>query len=72
MKKGFIRTLQAIGLLGAAALFAVVDAAEPPLRFFLGSQNLPWVRAAYAERLATWEQWAPVSDAAQGTASKPH
>jgi NADP-dependent 3-hydroxy acid dehydrogenase YdfG len=55
-----------------AALFAVVDAAEPPLRFFLGSQNLPWVRAAYAERLATWEQWAPVSDAAQGTASKPH
>jgi NADP-dependent 3-hydroxy acid dehydrogenase YdfG len=47
-----------------AALFAVVDAAEPPLRFFLGSQNLPWVRAAYAERLATWEQWAPVSDAA--------
>ena len=55
-----------------AALFAVVDAAEPPLRFFLGSQNLPWVRAAYAERLATWEQWAPVSDAAQGTASKSH
>jgi NADP-dependent 3-hydroxy acid dehydrogenase YdfG len=55
-----------------AALFAVVDAAEPPLRFFLGSQNLPWVRATYAERLATWEQWAPVSDAAQGTASKQH
>jgi NAD(P)-dependent dehydrogenase (short-subunit alcohol dehydrogenase family) len=55
-----------------AALFAVVDAAEPPLRFFLGSQNLPWVRAAYAERLATWEQWAPVSDAAQGTSSKSH
>ena len=55
-----------------AALFAVVDAAEPPLRFFLGSQNLPWVRAAYAERLATWEQWAPVSDAAQGTAGTSH
>jgi NADP-dependent 3-hydroxy acid dehydrogenase YdfG len=55
-----------------AALFAVVDAAEPPLRFFLGSQNLPWVRAAYAERLATWEQWAPVSDAAQGTSGKSH
>ena len=49
-----------------AALFAIVDAPEPPLRFFLGSQNLPWVRATYAERLATWEQWAPVSDAAQG------
>jgi len=50
-----------------AALFAVVDAPEPPLRLFLGSQNLPWVRATYAERLATWEQWAPVADAAQGT-----
>ncbi|OGX87946.1 SDR family NAD(P)-dependent oxidoreductase [Hymenobacter coccineus] len=49
-----------------AALFAAVDAAEPPLRLFLGSQNLPWVRATYAERLATWEAWAPVSDAAQG------
>jgi NADP-dependent 3-hydroxy acid dehydrogenase YdfG len=55
-----------------AALFAVVDAAEPPLRFFLGSQNLPWVRAAYAERLVTWEQWAPVSDAAQGLARQSH
>jgi NADP-dependent 3-hydroxy acid dehydrogenase YdfG len=54
------------------ALFAVVDAAEPPLRIFLGSQNLPWVRAAYAERLATWEQWAPVSEAAQGTSGKAH
>jgi NADP-dependent 3-hydroxy acid dehydrogenase YdfG len=55
-----------------AALFAIVDAAEPPLRLFLGSQNLPWVRAAYAERLALWEQWAPVSEAAQGTASPAH
>lgn len=55
-----------------AALFALVDAAEPPLRLFLGSQNLPWVRATYAERLALWEQWAPVSEAAQGTASPSH
>jgi NAD(P)-dependent dehydrogenase (short-subunit alcohol dehydrogenase family) len=54
-----------------AALFAVVDAAEPPLRLFLGSQNLPWVRATYAERLATWEAWAPVSEAAQGPVSQP-
>ena len=55
-----------------AALFAIVDAAEPPLRLFLGSQNLPWVRATYAERLALWEQWAPVSEAAQGSASPSH
>jgi hypothetical protein len=50
-----------------AAIFAVVDAAQPPLRLFLGSHNLPAVRTAYAERLATWEAWAPVSTAAQST-----
>ncbi|AUD06605.1 SDR family NAD(P)-dependent oxidoreductase [Spirosoma pollinicola] len=48
------------------ALFQVVDAPTPPLRFFLGSHNLPSVRAAYTERLATWEAWADVSNSAQG------
>lgn len=48
------------------ALFQVVDAENPPLRFNLGSQNLSWVRAAYAERLATWEAWQTVSESAQG------
>jgi NAD(P)-dependent dehydrogenase (short-subunit alcohol dehydrogenase family) len=48
------------------AIFKIVDAENPPLRFFLGSQNLPWVRAAYAERLATWEAWESVSNSAQG------
>ncbi|MCC8423488.1 SDR family NAD(P)-dependent oxidoreductase [Mucilaginibacter sp. UR6-11] len=48
------------------ALFQIVDTENPPLRFFLGSHNLPWVRTAYAERLATWEAWEPVSNAAQG------
>jgi len=48
------------------ALFQVADSQNPPLRFFLGSQNLPWVKTAYAERLAEWEAWAPVSNAAQG------
>ncbi|GGG35810.1 SDR family NAD(P)-dependent oxidoreductase [Hymenobacter glacieicola] len=51
-----------------AALFAVVDAAQPPLRLFLGRHNLPGVRAAYAERLATWEAWEDVANAAQGGA----
>lgn len=50
------------------ALFKVVDAENPPLRFFLGSHNLPWVRKDYAERLATWEAWESVSNAAQGSA----
>lgn len=51
-----------------AALFSVVDTDNPPLRFFLGSHNLPWVRTAYAERLATWEAWQEVSSSAQGQA----
>ncbi|WP_183576075.1 SDR family NAD(P)-dependent oxidoreductase [Mucilaginibacter sp. X5P1] len=48
------------------AIFKIVDAENPPLRFNLGSHNLPWVRAAYAERLATWEEWNAVATAAQG------
>jgi NADP-dependent 3-hydroxy acid dehydrogenase YdfG len=48
------------------ALFQIVDAENPPLRFFLGSHNLPWVRKAYQERLVTWEAWEPVSVSAQG------
>lgn len=47
------------------AIFRIVDAVEPPLRFFLGDNNLPWVRGVYADRLATWEAWDEVSRAAQ-------
>lgn len=49
-----------------AAIFAVVDAEQPPLRLFLGNQTLPAVRKAYKERLATWQAWEEVSNAAQG------
>ncbi|PZR38048.1 MAG: short-chain dehydrogenase/reductase [Azospira oryzae] len=49
-----------------SAIFQVVDAENPPLRFFLGSHCLPWVRTAYAERLALWEEWENVSNSAQG------
>ncbi len=48
------------------AIFSIVDTDQPPLRFILGSQNLEWLRGAYAERLATWEAWSAVSNAAQG------
>lgn len=47
------------------ALFQIIDLEYPPLRFHLGSQNLPWVRAAYEERLALWEKWDDVSRSAQ-------
>ncbi|PQV64122.1 Short-chain dehydrogenase [Abditibacterium utsteinense] len=50
----------------AAAMLQIVDAPEPPLRFILGNQNLPQARAAYADRIATWEAWESVSNAAQG------
>ena len=49
------------------AMFKLVDAEKPPLRLFLGSHNLPQVRAAYAERLAGWEAWQSVAESAQGT-----
>ena len=52
------------------ALFKMVDAEEPPLRFFLGNTGLPMARATYAKRLATWEAWEAVSNAAQGNATK--
>jgi NADP-dependent 3-hydroxy acid dehydrogenase YdfG len=49
------------------AMFRLVDAENAPLRLFLGSHNLPQVRAAYADRLATWEAWESVAASAQGT-----
>ena len=48
------------------AMFKLVDAENPPLRLFLGSHNLPGIRKAYADRLATWEAWESVANAAQG------
>lgn len=48
------------------AIFKIVDTENPPLRLSLGSHNLPWVRVAYAERIASWEEWEAVSNAAQG------
>lgn len=50
----------------ADAILKIVDAADPPLRFFVGTEGLPLVRAAFAARLATWEAWEELSTAAQG------
>ncbi|MGT2457855.1 hypothetical protein ACU4GI_33700 [Cupriavidus basilensis] len=54
----------------AQAVLQVVDAAHPPLRFFLGTEGMPAARAAYAARLAEWERWEPVSNAAQGASTR--
>jgi NAD(P)-dependent dehydrogenase (short-subunit alcohol dehydrogenase family) len=50
----------------AAAVLRVVDADEPPLRVFFGSAPLGIAEADYEQRLATWREWQPVSELAQG------
>lgn len=54
----------------AEAILTIVDAGETPLRFIVGNGGLPMARAAYAARLATWETWEAVSNAAQGEPTK--
>lgn len=53
----------------APAILKLVDAENPPLRLILGNWLLPMVKQHYAQRLETWDQWADVSNAAQGA---PH
>ena len=53
------------------AVLKIVDAENPPLRFFVGTEGLPIARSAYANRLSTWEAWEAVSNAARGEAKKP-
>ena len=50
----------------AAAVLAVVDADEPPLRVFFGSAPLGIAKADYESRLAGWETWQHVAELAQG------
>ena len=49
-----------------AAMLALVDAPEPPLRTFFGDVGLPMIRQEYANRLALWEKWDHLADLAQG------
>ncbi|MDI5962381.1 SDR family oxidoreductase [Streptomyces sp. SL13] len=50
----------------AEAVLRIVDADEPPLRCFLGTAPLGIAKADYEQRLATWEKWQPIAEAAQG------
>ncbi|MFF7209208.1 SDR family NAD(P)-dependent oxidoreductase [Streptomyces sp. NPDC008238] len=50
----------------AAALLALVDAPEPPLRALFGTGGLEALRTEYAGRLAGLEQWDHVARLAQG------
>jgi NAD(P)-dependent dehydrogenase (short-subunit alcohol dehydrogenase family) len=48
------------------AIFAVVDAEEPPLRIFLGRTPQALAKQTYADRIAEWDAWEAVSVAAFG------
>jgi NAD(P)-dependent dehydrogenase (short-subunit alcohol dehydrogenase family) len=49
-----------------AAILEIVDAEPPPLRAFLGAGPLAMAKAEYARRIAGWETWQPLAEAAQG------
>lgn len=52
------------------AVLKLVNTNDPPLRLGLGNTILPRAREAYAARLATWEAWEGVSNAAMGEPRK--
>jgi NAD(P)-dependent dehydrogenase (short-subunit alcohol dehydrogenase family) len=47
-------------------ILEIVDADEPPLRVFFGKSPIQIAKADYARRIATWEEWQPLSERAQG------
>ncbi|WP_327425970.1 MULTISPECIES: SDR family oxidoreductase [unclassified Streptomyces] len=49
-----------------AALLQIVDAENPPLRVFFGTEPMEIVEPVYAQRLQTWADWEHVSRIAQG------
>jgi NAD(P)-dependent dehydrogenase (short-subunit alcohol dehydrogenase family) len=48
------------------AILEIVDAENPPLRVFFGEAPLGIATADYESRLATWNEWQPLSVAAHG------
>jgi hypothetical protein len=44
----------------------IVDADDPPLRAFFGAAALSIAERDYEQRLATWREWQPVAELAQG------
>jgi NAD(P)-dependent dehydrogenase (short-subunit alcohol dehydrogenase family) len=48
------------------AVLKIVDSDDPPLRVFFGKAPLGIATADYESRLATWNEWQPLSVAAHG------
>jgi NADP-dependent 3-hydroxy acid dehydrogenase YdfG len=49
------------------AITQLIDAVNPPLRFFLGNVGLPKTTKIYAERLNEWQDWNKIAVAAHRT-----
>jgi len=50
-------------------ILKLVDVEDPPLRIFFGEGPLELAETDYAQRLATWREWQPLSIEAQGSPS---
>jgi len=61
-----VRTRRGDPAATAPALLELVDAEDPPLRVFFGDWPLEAIKAEYASRLATWEQWDELARRAHG------
>lgn len=48
------------------AVLQLIDNENPPLRLLLGSKGLPWLQQVYAARLAEFETYKAISNAAHG------
>lgn len=70
MRKAYLKTISQLRTgdpnATAEAIFKIVDSEDPPLRVLLGSRALELMRIVYPERLKKWEEWEPVSRAADG------
>jgi len=49
------------------AVLTLVDSDDPPLRVFFGAGPLAIATRDYESRLATWQQWQPLAEAAHGS-----
>lgn len=54
----------------AAAVLALADADDPPLRLLLGAGGLERMEAEYSSRLGTWRSWNALSVSAHGAAPR--
>ena len=52
-----------------SAILEIVNAADPPLRVFLGKYAFADVKADYEQRLAEWERWQPLAERAHSLKS---